>query len=276
MTAYRGRLAPTPTGYFHQGHARTFGEAARRAHAAGGVLILRNEDLDRARCKPAYVQAMYEDFRWLGFQWQEGPDIGGPHASYTQSERNAWYVQVWERLRDAGCIYPSPHSRKDVHNALVAPHAGDDAEPVFPPELRPAAGTGRDSREPDGVNWRFRVPDGETITFDDGRRGRVAYTAGQDFGDFLVWRKDGFASYEMAVVADDHAMAITEVVRGEDLLLSTARQLLLYRALGWPPPAFHHCELVTDGDGKRLAKRDNALAIRTLREQGAPPHSLLP
>ncbi|HEV3417399.1 MAG TPA: glutamate--tRNA ligase family protein [Pirellulales bacterium] len=149
-----------------------------------------------------------------------------------------------------------------------------DAEPIFPVQLRPPRAAGEDAREPGEVNWRFRVPDGETIVFTDLRAGQIARTAGRDFGDFVVWRKDGFPSYELAIVADDHAMEITEVVRGEDLLTSTARQLLLYRALGWPPPAFYHCPLVVDAAGNRLAKRNDALSLRMLREGGSSAEQL--
>jgi glutamyl-tRNA synthetase len=263
--SYRGRLAPTPSGYLHLGHARTFWTAFERANAAHGVLVNRNEDLDPDRCRPEFAAAAIEDLRWLGIAWQEGPDIGGPFAPYTQSERLDSYREIWRRLHAAGAIYPSPHSRKDVQEALVAPH---DGEPILPALLRPPLDAGREARSPDGVNWRFRIPDGETIAFTDGRLDRVERVAGHDFGDFVVWRKDGFPSYELAVTADDHAMQITEVVRGEDLLTSTARQLLLYRTLGWPPPAFYHCALMTDAAGQRLAKRNDALALRTLRAAG--------
>ncbi len=267
---YRGRIAPTPSGYLHLGHARTFWTAFERAQAAGGVLVFRNEDLDPDRCRPEFASAAIDDLRWLGITWQEGPDIGGPHAPYSQSERLNYYRDIWQRLHAAGAIYPSPHSRKDVQEALVAPHDGEpraasDGEPIFPPHLRPPLDAGRDVQSPDGVNWRFRVPNGETIAFTDGRLGKIERVAGRDFGDFLVWRKDGFPSYELAVTADDHAMQITEVVRGEDLLTSTARQLLLYRTLNWPVPAFYHCPLMTDSAGQRLAKRSDALALLALR-----------
>ncbi|HKD36029.1 MAG TPA: glutamate--tRNA ligase family protein, partial [Pirellulales bacterium] len=196
---YRGRLAPTPSSYLHLGHARTFWTAFERARTSGGVLIYRNEDLDPDRCRPDFAAAAMEDLVWLGITWQEGPDIGGPFAPYTQSERLEFYREIWRCLHLVGAIYPSPHSRKDVQEALVAPH---DAEPIFPPHLRPPLGAGRESHSPDGVNWRFRVPDGETIAFTDGRLGRTERVAGRDFGDFLVWRKDGFPSYELAVTAD--------------------------------------------------------------------------
>jgi glutamyl-tRNA synthetase len=257
----------------HLGHARTFWIAQLRAQEYGGALVLRNEDLDRERCKPQFAGDMIEDLRWFGLSWAEGPDIGGPFAPYNQSERKSWYADVWRMLHATGTIYPSVHSRKDVHDALMAPH--DDAhEPLFPVALRPPTCAGREYSEPSEVNWRFRVPDGRTIAFTDGRRGEVRYTAGTDFGDFLVWRKDGFPSYELAVVADDHAMQITEVVRGEDLLMSTARQLLLYEALGWPTPRFYHCPLVRDESGRRMAKRHASLSLRALREQGRQPPEL--
>jgi len=269
----RGRIAPTPTGYLHVGHARTFALAGARA--AGGTLIYRTEDLDVGRCRPEFAAAAIEDLRWLGLKWSEGPDVGGPHASYVQSLRLPWFREVWQKLQAAGVLYPCDKSRKDVERSLTAPHAEDDAEAIFPPSLRPPIGTGRDARETGPTNWRFRAPDGETITFTDAIQGPQAFVAGRDFGDFLVWRKDGFPAYELAVVADDHAMGINEVVRGADLLLSTARQILLYRALGWTPPTWAHAPLIVDAEGKRLAKRTAGLSIRELRQKGKTPEEVL-
>ena len=270
---YRGRIAPTPSGYLHLGHARTFWIAQERARESKGALIFRNEDIDYDRCKPDYVGAMIEDLRWFGFEWEEGPDIGGKHIPYVQSQRLSSYLNVWGKLYNLGAIYPSPHSRKDVLNALSAPHGGG-SEPVFPRHLRPPILSVSPISGPGDTNWRFRVPDGETIGFIDRRVGEVNFIAGKDFGDFIIWRKDGFPSYEMAVVTDDQCMGITEVVRGEDLLLSTARQLLLYRALNWSPPAFYHCPLLCDKSGDRLAKRHDALSLRKCREHGSTPESL--
>ncbi|RLS79949.1 MAG: tRNA glutamyl-Q synthetase [Planctomycetota bacterium] len=268
----RGRLAPTPTGLLHVGHARTFALAAERAGAAG--LVMRIEDLDGPRCRAEFAAAALDDLRWLGLVWTEGPDVGGPHGPYRQSERTPWFLDVWRRLEAAGVIYPSPHSRRDVEAAAVAPHeSAGDGEPIFPPALRPPRR--ERAAAPGGVAWRFRVPDGRTIEFEDAIQGLVRRTAGVDFGDFVVWRRDDLAAYELAVVADDHAMEIAEVVRGADLLTSTARQILLNEALGWPPPAFCHAPLVCDAAGQRLAKRAGGLAIRDLRAAGWSPVDVL-
>ena len=276
---YRGRLAPSPTGLLHLGHARTFWTAYERAREHGGVLILRDEDLDTQRARADYAAAMLEDLRWLGIEWQEGPDIdrlpgGGPFAPYRQSERYDFYRAAWERLRAGGWIYPCRCSRRELAAALSAPHEDEDDEPLYRGTCRPAAGAVADQREPKGANWRFRVPDAEAIAFDDSGMGARCYTAGRDFGDFVVWRRDDVPAYQLACVVDDAAMRITEVVRGADLLKSTARQLLLYRALGLRPPSWHHCPLVRDARGQRLAKRSDALSLRALRERGMGPEDV--
>src|SRR5256885_890036 len=258
--AYRGRLAPSPTGYLHLGHARTFWRAQERAQSAQGTLVLRDEDLDRARCRPEFVDAMFDDLRWFGFQWQEGPDLGGPFAPYAQSERMEVYRAAFERLKSSGAIYPCTCSRQDVLRSAGAPHAGED-EPIYPGTCRPGSGTssarviGPTPGAPARVNWRFRVPDGEPIEFVDGHFGPERFVAGTDFGDFVIWRHDGIPAYQLAVVVDDAAMRITEVVRGEDLVKSPARQLLVYHALGMAAPRFYHCPLLCDESGRRLAKR---------------------
>ncbi|MCC6317802.1 MAG: tRNA glutamyl-Q(34) synthetase GluQRS [Gemmatimonadaceae bacterium] len=258
---YRGRIAPTPTGDMHLGHARTFHAAWRRAMEAGGELVLRIEDLDPLRCRPEYTEGMIEDLRWMGITWTEGPVY--------QSQRTPVFVDTWTRLRDAGVLYASEVSRREVRDAAHAPHEDEEAaEPIFPPELRGDVREARRFDAPWNVAWRFRVPDGEVVRFTDARRGEQSFTAGVDFGDFVVWRKDGVPAYELAVVADDIAMGITEVVRGEDLLRSTARQLLIYRALGATPPAWCHEPLLRDAEGRRLAKRHLPLSLRSLREQG--------
>jgi len=272
VNIYRGRIAPSPTGYLHLGHARTFRTAQQRAEAAGGTLILRNDDLDGPRCTVGFAAAAIEDLKWLGLRWQEGPDIGGPFGPYAQSGRMPLYTGAFERLRASGLIYPCKCSRQDVLRALSAPHEGD-GEPLYPGTCRPSQPAV--SQQPrDGINWRFRVPDGETVSFHDRNCGEQRATAGRDFGDFLVWRKDGFPSYQLACAVDDALMHITEVVRGADLITSTFRQLLIFRALGRTPPAFFHCELMNDETGTRLAKRNDALSLRTLRAEGWTPEEV--
>jgi glutamyl/glutaminyl-tRNA synthetase len=227
------------------------------------------EDLDPQRCRPEFSAAAIEDLRWLDLAWEEGPDEGGPFGPYQQSARREFYFEAWKRLRDGGFIYPCLRSRKDVATAAQAPH---EEEPVFPVAWRTE--TAIDHATPEGRNWRFRVPDHEEILFEDGLLGPVRRTALQDFGDFVVWNRDNVPAYELAVVVDDIAMAITEVVRGADLLTSTARQILLYRALQAAPPLFAHCPLLRDEHGRRLAKREKSLNLRALRERGWTPEQV--
>jgi len=298
VSDYRGRLAPSPTGYLHVGHARTFWTAWQRARDAGGALIMRMEDLDPDRSRANYADAALEDLRWLGIRWHEGPDRGGPYVPYMQSKRRPAYFEVWRRLLTGGFLFPCRCSRKDLAAALGAPHEsasrsatghhgfkfeGLDDEPIYPGTCRHETWlapqlpgpTGVDPERPDGANWRFRVPDGQVIEFEDLNLGPQRFVAGVDFGDFVVWRRDGVPSYQLACVADDIAMGITEVVRGADLLKSTARQILLYRALGIEPPQWFHCRLVVDHNGRRLAKRHDALSLRALRQRGLTPMNIL-
>lgn len=269
----RGRLAPSPTGLLHLGHANTFLTAWTRAQ---GKLVLRNDDLDTQRSRPEFYQAMIEDLHWLGIVWQEGPDVGGPYGSYSQSERREHYLNAWRKLLDGGFLYPCKCSRKDLAQVANAPHENEDEEPNYPGTCRPLqkAPTTPDA-SPAGMNWRFRVTDGEVIAFHDQHFGPQRFVAGRDFGDFLVWKRDGVPSYQLACVVDDAAMRIAEVVRGADLLKSTARQILLYRALNLTVPLWYHCPLVTGADGERLAKRHDALSIRALRAEGKRPSDLI-
>ena len=280
-SSYRGRIAPSPTGFLHIGHAMTFWHAQQRARDAGGKLVLRIEDLDRDRCRREFADAISNDLRWFGIDWDEGPDIGGPFAPYVQSERRRYYLEALEALRIGGYVYPCKCSRKDVMQASLAPH-DENEEPIYPGTCRPAAAVPGEMNRPLGAatataratHWRFRVPDDERIDFFDERVGKQCAVAGRDFGDFIVWRRDDVAAYQLAVVVDDAAMQISEVVRGKDLLMSTFRQLLLYRALDLRPPKFYHGPLVLDEFGKRLAKRHSALSLRALRERGISPKEL--
>jgi glutamyl-tRNA synthetase len=230
-----------------------------------------------------------EDLRWLGIRWQEGPDKGGPFAPYLQSRRLDVYLDAWRRLVKNGYLYPCRCSRKDLENALAAPHESaspgtngnplldpPDDEPIYPGTCRPAHyGIPSPGEMQEGIHWRFRVPDGEAVEFNDRNLGRQRFVAGRDFGDFVVWRRDGVPSYQLACVADDAAMGITEVVRGADLLKSTARQILLNWALGFENPAWFHCALVVDHNGRRLAKRHDALSLGSLRQRGLTPMNIL-
>lgn len=281
---YVGRLAPSPTGLLHLGHARTFWVAYERARAEQGRLWLRDEDLDFQRAKAEYANAMKEDLRWLGIEWE---------GEMRQSDRIALYREAMVELVRRGLAYPCTCSRKDLAQAMAAPHEDSegpqraqqdlDDEPVYNGRCRPAAEEAAERNFLPNTNYRLRVPDGDAVRFDDGHAGAQAFVAGctreADFGDFLVWRRpltndprdQGLPSYQLACVVDDAAMGITEVVRGRDLLKSTARQILLQRALGLPTPAYFHTDLMRDVAGVRLAKRHDALALRTLREQGYTP-----
>jgi glutamyl-queuosine tRNA(Asp) synthetase len=265
---YIGRLAPSPTGLLHLGHAATFHAAHQRAQAADGTLLLRIEDLDTQRSKPHLTEAILEDLAWLGVAWQ-------PPVLY-QSQRLSLYREALDQLLITGHIYPCHCSRKDLAAMMHAPHEDTDDEPVYPGICRPALDKQqRETPFQPNINYRFRVPDGETITFVDKNLGPQSLAAGKDFGDFLVWRRDGLPSYQLACVVDDADTQITEVVRGRDLLKSTARQLLLQRALNLPTPTYFHTQLLTDEQGIRLAKRHAALAIRTLRQQGLSPAEVI-
>ena len=275
------------------GHARTFWTAFVRARDAGGRLVLRMEDLDTQRSRPAFAEAIIEDLHWLGIRWREGPDVGGPFAPYVQSRRRTLYMEAWRRLIRLGKLYPCRCSRKDLEAAASAPHESaapgsfvadpEDDEPIYPGTCRKykqviAQIAGRAARKlemPEGLSWRFAVEDGEAVEFEDENLGPQRFVAGRDFGDFVVWRRDGVPSYQLACVVDDAEMRITEVVRGADLLKSTARQILLNRVLGYPDPRWFHCRLLVDNDGRRLAKRHDALNLRTLREKGLPPEYIV-
>lgn len=238
---------------------------------------MRNEDLDKQRSRQDFSRAMFGDLQWLGIRWQEGPDVGGPYGPYSQSERRAHYRAAWRRLVDGGFAYPCKCSRKELALAASAPPENGDDEPLYPGTCRAMLDKTdwRKTDKPAGVNWRFRVRDGEAVEFDDGNFGRQHFIAGDDFGDFLIWRRDEVPSYQLACVVDDAAMQITDVVRGADLLKSTARQILLYRALGLDTPAWYHCSLLTDAYGERLAKRHDALSIRRMREDGKSPTDVI-
>jgi glutamyl-tRNA synthetase len=263
---YRGRLAPSPTGQLHLGHARTFMVAWLRARRAGGAVMLRMEDIDGPRAVPGAAEAIMADLRWLGIDWDEGPDLGGPYGPYAQSERTIFYQRAAAALEAQGVVYRCTCSRKDIQEAS-APHGVAGLGPRYPGTCR------QGPSHPGGASsLRFMMPEPPPGFF-DGLFGWVDTSAWG--GDFVIRRSDGLWAYQLAVVVDDAAMAVSEVVRGEDLLPSTPRQLALYAALGAPAPRFFHVPLVLDGDGERLAKRHASLAIAALRRQGARPEALV-
>ncbi len=271
---YIGRLAPSPTGLLHLGHAATFWQAFQRARAANGTLLFRNDDLDPHRSRPEFVTSMIEDLHWLGITWQS-PIIN-------QSDRLPLYREAFQRLAAAGQLYPCSCSRRDLSHPAQAPHEQEEAEPIYDGRCRANSLDAANAPLPHTA-YRFLVPNGETIIFTDQNLGPQKFTSGpatggspeNHFGDFVLWSRDEIPSYQLATVVDDAAMNITEVVRGADLLKSTARQILLQRALNLPTPNYFHTQLLHDEHGTRLAKRHDALAIRTLREKGLTPADVL-
>ena len=264
---YRGRLAPSPTGQLHLGHARTYLVAWLRARAAAGSIVMRMEDLDGPRVVPGAAEAIAGDLNWLGLDWDEGPAAGGPTGPYVQSERGDRYERALDALRAGGLTYPCTCSRKEIAAHASAPHGVRDLGVRYP-------GTCRDAppRSDRAASTRFRMPE-PPPSFEDGLHGRVDASAWG--GDFVLRRADGTWSYQLAVVVDDSEMGITEVVRGDDLLPSTPRQIALFRALGRPVPRFYHLPLVLGPDGERLSKRHGAVAIADHREAGLRPTQIV-
>ncbi len=253
----RGRFAPSPSGRLHLGNARSALLGWLQARAVGGEFLLRIEDLDPDRSRPEAIDGIFEDLRWLGLEW-DGP-------VWQQSERGAAYTAALEQLAARGRVYPCWCSRAEIARAASAPHAGEEG-PRYPGTCAGGA-TAKPGRAP---ALRFRAAGGVT-SFVDGVLGPTSQDVAAVAGDFVVRRTDGVASYQLAVVVDDAAQGITDVLRGDDLLSSTPRQLQLYEALGLVAPRFAHVPLLMGEDGKRLAKREGGLTIAALREGGRSP-----
>ncbi|MBB6730276.1 tRNA glutamyl-Q(34) synthetase GluQRS [Cohnella zeiphila] len=274
VTRVRGRFAPTPSGRLHLGNALSALLAWLQIRAESGEMILRLEDLDRARCKPAYAAQLLEDMRWLGLDWEEGPDAGGPWAPYEQSLRSERYEEALGILKREGHLYECFCSRADLLSAASAPHglasegAGCAGECRRLTEAQKAERAAKKSPA-----LRFAMPD-RAFPFADGIAGTVVFPAGAG-GDFVVRRADGVIGYQLAVVVDDIAMRVTDVLRGWDLLDSTPRQLALYEALGAAPPRFAHGPLLLGPDGSRLSKRHGSVSLAELREQGLPAERIV-
>ncbi len=267
MPPVRGRFAPSPTGRLHLGNARSALLGWLQARALGGEFLLRIEDMDAARCRPAYVDLLERDLEWLGLTWDGVPLV--------QSERREVYEAALETLARTGQLYPCFCSRAEIARAVTAPHGASDEGPRYPGTCRPLSEAevhARTSSRPPAL--RFAPAPGE-LSFADALAGPFSQDVAAEVGDFVVRRNDGVASYQLAVVVDDAASGITHVLRGEDLLASTPRQLALHRALGLPPPVYAHVPLVLGEDGKRLAKREGAFALAELRESGVAPERVV-
>jgi glutamyl-tRNA synthetase len=264
---FRGRFAPSPTGRLHLGNARSALLGWLQARAAGGEFLLRVEDLDRARCRPQYVDDLMRDMEWLGLTW-DGPVL-------FQSARDEVYREALGRLEREDLVYPCFCTRAEIARAASAPHGLSEEGPRYPGTCARLSSDERAERARTRTPaYRFRAPPGE-VRFVDGLQGPYSQDVAEVVGDFVVRRNDGVASYQLAVVVDDAATGITHVLRGDDLLSSTPRQLQLYTALGLTAPAFFHVPLVLGEDGKRLAKREGAFALAELRERGLPAERAL-
>lgn len=270
----RGRYAPTPSGFMHLGNACTALLAWLHMRNLGGAFVLRVEDIDKQRSRREYAEAILADLRWLGLDWDEGPDIGGPYGPYVQSEREDRYAAAMETLERLGVLYPCFCSRADLRSAVRAPHGLASEGPVYSGKCRHLTAAEREvlsgRKQP---AYRFRLPDKE-VTFTDGLAGFQRVPPGFG-GDFVVKRADGMYAYQLAVVVDDAEMEMTDVVRGWDLLDSTPRQLLLFEALGRSAPQYIHVPLVLGPDGTRLAKRHGADSITDMRRKGLKPEKVI-
>lgn len=263
-----GRLAPSPTGLLHVGHARSFLLAWWSIRARGGRIVLRLEDLDADRVKPGMIDQTLRDLEWLGLDWDGEPVV--------QSSRSSSHARALEHLLETAQAYPCVCTRKEIEAARSAPHA-DDSSTRYPGTCRDRFPTLAAAEQSTGRSaaLRFRLPEDEpVVSFTDAFCGGRAYDVAKGVGDFPIARKTGEAAYQLAVVVDDAFDGVTEVLRGDDLLPSTAQQRLLQRALGLPEPTWIHVPLVVDDTGRRLAKRADDLALKTLRDEGVDPRAL--
>lgn len=257
----------------HVGNARTALAAWLSVRSRGGAFVWRLEDIDGPRVVPGIAEAQIEDLSWLGLDWDEGPDAGGPYAPYVQSLRSDLYEDALRRLAEAGRLFPCRVSRKDLQAMASAPHGGEEAP--YPASLRPGnLDADWFPRLCADAAIRFLVDD-RPVTFDDRVYGPITERVDLAVGDFVLKRRDGLYAYQLAVVVDDLAMGIDDVVRGADLLASTARQIQLIEALGGTAPAYAHVPLVVNAGKEKLSKRDRGLTLRSLREANVAPEAVV-
>ena len=273
----RGRYAPSPTGKIHVGNARTALVAWLSVRSQGGLFVWRLEDLDGPRVVQGMAEQAENDLQWLGLDWDEGPDRTGDFGPYKQSKRTEVYENALKFLHSRDFLFPCSYSRKDLETLATAPHGSEGSSP-YPKSLRPTTLAddwfNRAGLAGADVNLRFKVPS-KIVTFEDRVLGLQRENVAETVGDFVVKRRDGMYAYQLAVVVDDLAMGISEVVRGVDLLASTARQILLVEALGGERPAYAHVPLVFNADGEKLSKRDDGLTLESLRSAGVAPEQLV-
>lgn len=271
----RGRLAPSPTGYMHLGNAWSFLLCWLSVRSKGGTLVLRMEDIDPDRSRPEYVDGIMRDLDWLGLGWDEGPDVGGPYGPYVQSQRYGRYEEVIQLLQEQGHVYPCFCTRKELRALASAPHA-EDYGAAYPGLCLNLTQAEREERTAQGRNAALRLHCGDhSLGFHDLLRGDICLTWEECGGDFAVRRSDGVFAYQLAVVIDDADQHITQIVRGDDILHCTPRQILIYRLLGKPAPSYAHVPLVFDHEGERLAKRHRHFELRMLREAGVRPEAVV-
>ena len=270
-----GRYAPSPTGPLHLGNLRTALLAWLHARLSGAYFILRMEDLDLPRVKEGSAKQIINDLLWLDLDWDEGPSASGEVDNYHQSHRTELYQLALQELYTKGLVYPCYCSRKDIREAASAPHG---KLPIYPgicsdkyPNITPDNEQPIDGRLP---AWRFKINDHE-ITFEDKLMGKFSQNLAQEVGDFVVRRSDGLFAYQLAVVVDDNDMGITDVLRGEDLLDSTSRQIALFKSLGANVPDFWHVKLMQDDQGNRMSKRDESDSLMQMQQQGASAESIV-
>ena len=275
MNPPRGRFAPSPTGEMHLGNAWTAFLAWLYIRSQGGEMILRVEDLDPDRSRRPYVDLLMQDMKWLGLDWDEGPDIGGPYEPYYQSQRCDLYQTALAKLEGDGHLYPCYCSRAELQAVTMAPHAGDINNP-YTGACRTLSDQERERRASQRKPaLRLAVPDNEVITFCDGLQGEVSQALRQECGDFIVRRSDGVHAYQLAVTVDDALMKMSHVVRGDDLLSSTPRQIYLYKLLNFTIPKFVHVPLLYGEDGHRLSKRHGSLSLYSMRNRGIQPEKIV-
>jgi glutamyl-tRNA synthetase len=273
MSSPIGRLAPSPTGAQHIGNARTYLLAWLAIRSRGGRVILRIEDIDSPRIKAGADQQAIDDLRWLGLDWDEGPNVGGAHGPYVQTQRVELYRTALDKLKRKELVYPCACTRSDVAAAASAPHEGQEG-PIYPGTCAGRSVTDAEAVAGRPFAWRLRASD-RVREFVDAIAGPKSCNVARELGDFVVCKSDGSPAYQLAVVVDDHAMGITEVLRGDDLLPSAFRQLELYEVFQVTPPVYAHVPLVIGPDGRRLAKRHGDTRIASLRAAGVSPQRLI-